>query len=53
MLEAINRGEYLINVDEVSYSRSGKLAYTLLPRRKCSSIINSRFLQSTNLIFVL
>ena len=53
MQEVINRGEYLIKFDEASYSRSVKLAYTWLARGESSSIINSRFLKSANVIFAL
>ena len=53
MLEAINRGEYLIKFDEASYSRSVKLAYTWLPRGESSSIINKRFKKcKSNICFV-
>ena len=43
MLEAIHQREYLINVDEASYSRCVKTEYSWLPRGRSNPIINSRY----------
>ena len=53
MLEAIYNEQYLINVDEASYSRSVKTAYSWLSCRKSNPIVNSRFQGSANIIFAL
>ena len=51
MLEAIYRKQYLINVDEASYSKSVKTAYSWLPCGKSNPIVNMRFQGSANVIF--
>ena len=53
MLEAIYNGQCQINVDEDSYSRSVKTAYSWLPCGKSNPIVNSRFQGSANIIFAL
>ena len=53
MLEAIYNEQYLINVDEASYSRSVKTACSWLPCGKSNPIVNSRFQGSANIIFAL
>ena len=53
MLEAIYNEQYLINVEEASYSRSVKTAYSWLPCGKSNPIVNSRFQGSANIIFAL
>ena len=53
MLEAIHQREYLINVDEASYSRSVKTEYSWLPRGRSNPIINSRYFGRACLIFAL
>ena len=53
MLEAIYNEQYLINVDEASYSKSVKTANSWLPCGKSNPIMNSRFQGSANIIFTL
>ena len=53
MLEAIYNEQYLINVDDASYSISVKTAYSWLPCGKSNPIVNSRFQGSANIVFAL
>ena len=53
MLAAIYNEQYLINVDDASYLRSVKTAYSWLPCGKINLIVNSRFQGSANIVFAL
>ena len=51
ILEFISKGDYIINVDEASFSKSVQQKYSWIPRGKGSAIINQNWQGSAIVIF--